>query len=132
MMTLWCIFRSPLIFGGNLPSNDAATTALISNEEVLAVNQRSRRGRQVLERGSVRAWVAEGENSGETFVAVFNLGDAAENVELPWSGLGIDAKTVELRDLWSRKSLGAVEGIDARIVPHGSVLYKTTLVSTAK
>jgi alpha-galactosidase len=132
MMTLWCIFRSPLIFGGDLPSNDAATTALISNEEVLEVNQHSRGGHQVLERGDVRAWVAEGEKSGEKFVAVFNLGDAAEDVELPWSVLGIDAKTAELRDLWSRKSSGAVEGVHARIAPHGSVLYKTTLVSTAK
>ena len=43
VMTLWSIFRSPLIFGGDLPSNDAATTALITNEEVLEVNQHSQR-----------------------------------------------------------------------------------------
>ncbi|MGD0571060.1 MAG: glycoside hydrolase family 27 protein [Candidatus Sulfotelmatobacter sp.] len=124
MMTLWCIFRSPLIFGGDLPSNDAATTALITNEEVLEVNQHSSGGHQVLERGKIRAWVAQGAKSGEKFVAVFNLGDAAENVQIPWGALGIATKAAEVRDLWSHKPLGEINRIDARIAPHASVLYK--------
>jgi alpha-galactosidase len=126
MMTLWCIFRSPLIFGGDLPSNDAATTALITNEEALDVNQHSSGGHQALERGNVRAWVAEGAKAGERFVAVFNLGEMPENVELAWSALGLPARTAEMRDLWSRKSLGTTEAIKVRIAPHGSVLYKVT------
>jgi hypothetical protein len=126
MMTLWCIFRSPLIFGGDLPSDDAATTALITNEEVLEVNQHSSGGHQALERGEIRAWVAEGAKSGEKFVAVFNLGDAGEEVELGWSVLGIAAGRAELRDLWSHKSLGAVDEIHARIAAHGSVLYRVS------
>ena len=124
MMTLWCIFRSPLIFGGDLPSNDAATTALITNEEVLEVNQHSSGGHQVLDRGKIRAWVAQGAKSGEKFVAVFNLGDAAENVQIPWGALGIATKAAEVRDLWSHKPLGEINRIDARIAPHASVLYK--------
>jgi alpha-galactosidase len=126
MMTLWCIFRSPLIFGGDLPSNDAATTALITNEEVLEVNQHSSAGHQVLERGKIRAWAAQGARSGEKYVAVFNLGDATETIEVPWGGLGIATRTAEVRDLWSHKSLGAMNGIDARIAPHASVLYKVS------
>lgn len=39
MMTMWSIFNSPLMFGGNLPDNDAWTNSLITNEEVLTVNQ---------------------------------------------------------------------------------------------
>ncbi len=124
MMTLWCIFRSPLIVGGDLPSNDAATTALLTNEEVLEVNQHSRGGRQVMQRENLRAWVADGENSGESFVAVFNLGEAAENVALSWSALGIRAQPTKLRDLWSRNWLAASEAIQVRIPAHGSVLYK--------
>jgi alpha-galactosidase len=126
MMTLWCVFRSPLMFGGDLPSNDAATTALITNEEVLEVHQHSSGGHQVLDRGNVRAWVAEGAKAGEKFVGVFNLGAAAENVELTWSTLGLPAHAAQVRDLWSRKSLGAAEAIKVTIAPHGSVLYKVT------
>ena len=58
LMTLWCTFRSPLIFGGDLPSNDAAAKALITNDEVLDVDQHSRGGHQALEEGNVRTWVA--------------------------------------------------------------------------
>lgn len=124
LMTLWCIFRSPLIFGGDLPSNDAATTALITNEEVLAVNQHSRGGHQVLERGSIRAWVAEGAKTGEKLVAVFNLGEAAEDISLNWRDVGIEGQTAEVRDLWLRRSLGHADGIHTRLPPHASVLYR--------
>ena len=64
LMTLWCIFRSPLIFGGDLPSNDAATTSLITNEEVLEVDQHSHGGHQALEHGNIRVWVAESAHAG--------------------------------------------------------------------
>ena len=84
VMTLWSIFRSPLIFGGDLPSNDAATTALITNEEVLAVDQHGSGGHQALERGNIRAWVADGAAAGEHYVAVFNLGSSSENTNLRW------------------------------------------------
>src|SRR5215470_19070279 len=60
VMTLWSIFRSPLIFGGDLPSNDAATTALITNQEVLNVNQNSSGGHEVQGQLDIRVWVANG------------------------------------------------------------------------
>jgi len=124
VMTLWSIFRSPLIFGGDLPSNDSATTALITNEEVLQVDQNSHGGHQALERGNIRAWVADGAQPGERHVAVFNLGEADENVSLRWPELGIDASTVEVRDLWMHTSLGLVPGIHVSLRPHASLLYK--------
>jgi hypothetical protein len=129
VMTLWSIFRSPLIFGGDLPSNDAATTALITNEEVLEVNQHSHGGHQALERGNLRVWVADGSQAGEQYVAVFNLGDAAEGVALHWHDLGIDASSAEVRDLWRRESLGSANGIQVRLHPHASVLYRVMLTA---
>ena len=123
VMTLWSIFRSPLIFGGDLPSNDAATTALITNEEVLQVDQNSHGGHQALDRGNIRAWVAEGAKPGKAYVAVFNLGDADENIDLRWLELGIDAQTAQVRDLWQHRDLGANDGVHVRVRPHASVLY---------
>jgi hypothetical protein len=89
VMTLWSIFRSPLIFGGDLPSNDAATTALITNEEVLDVDQPSRGGHQSLDRGNIRAWVANTATPAEHYLAVFNLGESAEKVDLRWNDVGL-------------------------------------------
>ena len=123
VMTLWSIFRSPLIFGGDLPSNDPATTALITNEEVLQVDQNSHGGHQALDRGNIRAWVAEGAKPGKVYVAVFNLGDADENIDLRWLELGIDAQTAQVRDLWQHRDLGANDGVHVRVRPHASVLY---------
>jgi hypothetical protein len=124
VMTLWSIFRSPLIFGGDLPSNDAATSALITNEEVLEVNQHSSGGHQVLDRGNIRAWTADGTKPGEHYVAVFNLGDSADKVELHWRDVGLLAKSVALRDLWGHKDLGRAEGLQVQLPAHASVLYR--------
>jgi alpha-galactosidase len=123
VMTLWSIFRSPLFFGGDLPSNDAATTALITNEEVLQVNQHGRTGHQVLDRENIRAWVTDGAKPGEHYVAVFNLGSADANIKLRWRDLGIEVSLAQVRDLWQHTALGASDGLHARLRPHACVLY---------
>jgi hypothetical protein len=123
VMTLWSIFRSPLIFGGDLPSNDPATTALITNEEVLEVDQHSSGGHQVLDRGNIRAWVADGAKPGEHYVAVFNLGEADETVDLRWQDVGIAARPAQVQDLWQNQALGSADGVHVRLRPHASALY---------
>jgi alpha-galactosidase len=123
VMTLWSMFRSPLIFGGDLPSNDAATTALITNEEVLEVDQHSSGGHQALDRGNVRVWVADGAKPGEHYLAVFNLGESEENIDLRWQDVGIAARPAEVRDLWQHQGLGSADGVRVRLRPHASVLY---------
>jgi len=122
VMTLWSIFRSPLIFGGDLPSNDAATTALITNEEVLDVNQNSSGGHQVLDRGNIRAWVARSPRKDEQYIAVFNLGEVDQSANLSWDELGIPGAW--LRDLWTHKSVRAADAFHATLKPHASALYK--------
>jgi hypothetical protein len=127
VMTLWSIFRSPLIFGGDLPSNDPATTALITNEEVLDVNQHSSGGHQALEKGNLRVWVADGVKPGERYVALFNLGEKTEAENVAWSDIGLSGSVTELQDLWWHKSVGAQTGIHVDLRPHASALYRLTL-----
>jgi alpha-galactosidase len=123
VMTLWSIFRSPLIFGGDLPSNDPATTALITNEDVLDVDQHSRGGHQVLEKANIRVWTAEGRLPGERYVAVFNLGETDEDVNVGWNDLGISGAVKGVRDLWAHRSV-SVDRVHATIRPHASALYR--------
>lgn len=75
LMTLWSVFRSPLMFGGDLPSTDAATLALVTNPRVLAVHQRSARNRQLFRRGDLVGWVADDPQTGDKFLALFNAQD---------------------------------------------------------
>jgi alpha-galactosidase len=123
VMTLWSIFRSPLMFGGDLPSNDAFTLALITNPEVLAVNQSSAGGHQSYHQGDTIAWTADAPRGSARYVAVFNLGDANEDVELNWSDVGIPAKHAKIRDLWTHNDLGKQNRLHVSLAPHASVLY---------
>jgi len=127
-MSLWAIAQSPLIFGGDLPSNDAATNALITNPEVLAVNQRSSENRQALEEGNLRVWLAEApvskDKDKDYYLAVFNLGDTAEKINLAWEKVGFKIRSVIARDLWSRQSMGQQQTLQLTLPPHGSALYR--------
>lgn len=125
MMTLWSFFRSPLMMGGHLPENDAATLALLTNEEVIAVNQRSRRNREVLAEGDRVVWAAEAEDGGAMYVGLFNRGaQQGLAVEVALSRLGL-RDTARVRDLWKRQDLGAVQGaVRANVPSHGAVLLR--------
>ena len=127
LMTLWCIFRSPLIFGGDLPSLDPATLKLITNDEVLQVDQHSHGSHQALEEGNVRAWVASiSATTRDYYIAVFNLGDETTTVNLPWNKFFVMGRTAEVRDLWAKRSLGIKGGIEIELAPHASVLFGIT------
>jgi alpha-galactosidase len=126
VMTLWSIVRSPLIFGGDLPSTDSATQALITNQEVLDVDQHSRGGHQALERENIRAWVADSERTGERYVAVFNLGEAAQPISIAWGELKIPGMVTAVRDLWGGRSIEPVDAVHAILRPHASALYRVT------
>jgi hypothetical protein len=75
VMTLWSIARSPLIFGGDLTKLDEFTQSLLTNEEVIAVDQTSNAGRQLFNRDSLIGWVADVPGSADKYVALFNARD---------------------------------------------------------
>jgi hypothetical protein len=76
LMTLWSIGRSPLIMGGNMPKNDAFTLSLMTNDEVIAVNQNSINNRQLYSNSNHIAWVADVPGSKDKYVALFNASPA--------------------------------------------------------
>lgn len=124
-MTLWSIARSPLMFGGNLPDNDAFTLDLITNDEVLAVDQKATASRELFHKDNQIAWIGETAGSPGKYLAVFNTGDAgSEEIAIQWSELGLPANCA-VRDLWDRKELGSVRGGRAfQIAPHAAGFYK--------
>lgn len=124
VMTLWSIFRSPLMFGGDLPSLDSATLALITNPEVLAVDQDGSAPRQVIESPDLRAWLSDAPERGDHYVAVFNLDDAPQRVDLPWSTFGLHDGRHEVRDLWARQTMGSLATLTVELSPHGSALFR--------
>lgn len=123
-MTLWSIFRSPLMMGGDLPSIDPFTLSLLTNDEVLAVDQTSSHNHQIFARGDEIGWMADAPGSKEKYVALFNVGDAPAQTTVSWKELGLSGKGT-VRDLWEKKDLGTyTDQFGAKLNAHGAGLYK--------
>ncbi|OPA75595.1 alpha-galactosidase [Paenibacillus selenitireducens] len=123
MMTLWCIFRSPLMFGGELRDNDDWTLSLLNNEEVITVLRESHSNRPLLREGQHIAWTAKGPND-TTYLALFNVGDEASTVTVTLDQLGLSSPQ-QVRDLWTREDLSSVQDrVEHRISAHGSMLLQ--------
>jgi len=126
-LTLWCIFPSPLMVGGDLPRADAWTTALLTNPEVIAVDQHSTGNHPAITTDKTVVWLAQSA-AGSSYLAVFNLTESSQKVQYEWKDLGFTAAKYRLRDLWERNDLGLADSLIVTLPPHGSVLYGASLV----
>jgi hypothetical protein len=124
LMSLWSIARSPLIMGGDLRHLDAKTLALLTNPEVLAVNQRSRDNRPHRAETGTRIWSARSADKRNLqYLALFNTSDAPVDVVFDLSRLDLGNRNVAVRDLWARRDLPAVRGpLRITLAPHASTL----------
>ncbi|WP_158800463.1 glycoside hydrolase family 27 protein [Pedobacter sp. L105] len=123
-MTFWSIFRSPLMLGGNLPENREQELKLFTNDEVLAVNQHGINPRQLFKTATSLAWYSQVPNSKAVYVALFNIGDQQQDVQVDFALLGFNGK-VAVRDLWKSQNAGEFAGkYQIQVNKHGAVLLK--------
>ena len=120
LMTLWSIARSPLMMGGNLTSLDDFTLSLLTNPEVLAVNQHSVGNHALATTGKTAIWDARPASGPGRYVALFNLSDQSQPFQVPLAG------PKNIRDLWERKDQGVSEELKVSLGPHASALYLVT------
>jgi DUF1680 family protein len=132
VMTLWCIARSPLIFGGDLSSIDEWTRSLITNPEVIAVDQQSLNNHQLFHNGDQVAWIADALDRKSKYLALFNQGNPdSVKITIKLSDLALSG-SVKARDLWAPQDLGAFdESFAADVAAHGAGLYRLTQDSPA-
>jgi hypothetical protein len=124
LMTLWSIARSPLIMGGDLRHLDEPTRALLTNPEVLAVNQRSRDNQPHFLADGLRAWSARPAAGEGCYLALFNTTAQPAELAFPLRRLGLEGRA-SVRDLWARAAAGEAEGTLRATVPaHGAVLLQ--------
>lgn len=141
LLTLWSIFRSPLIIGGDLPTLDPFARSLLTNPEVIAVNQGGTGARESFRDSRLIAWTASpggaigavgaADARGKYTVrclAVFNVSDAALVSDKSWQSLGIEMTSPAVRDLWERRDLGVRRGLHISLSPHASALYQLTSI----
>jgi hypothetical protein len=127
-LTLWSITRSPLILGANLTKLDDFTRSLITNKEVLEINQRAWESKPVkdLPAGfeNVRVWrAATGVKIGvHDDIAIFNLDDKPVTLHFTWKQMGAQGTVVH--NLWDGKSVKAADPVVLTLPAHGSALYE--------
>lgn len=122
-LSFWCLYRSPLMIGGNLPEDRAVEQRLFSNPEVLAVDQEGSGPRQVLKDERRMVWVSDA-GGGALYVGLFNLSDSARDVTVDLASLGL-RRGVLVRDLWQQRDLGVYKrAIGGPLPAHGCALLK--------
>lgn len=128
LMSLWCIARSPLMYGGDMTKLDKLTLDLLTNREVLEVNRNSSNNRQLFRtpEGLV-AWLAEVPESGDRYLALFNTTNSPADVPVDIVSLGFQG-SVNIRNLWRKQTEleHAKDRFSAHLPPHGSGLYRVS------
>jgi hypothetical protein len=127
--SMWCILNSPLVLGNNLPFMTQPTKDILTNTEVIAVNQDTSglQGRIVTDNGAgLQVW---GKNlkdrfSNEWAVVLFNRSASAASMSVKWKSLNLIG-AASVRDLWSHTDLGVMDSMYTTTVPsHGAVMLK--------
>ena len=124
-ISLWCLLSSPLLIGCDMSAMDKFTLAVLTNDEVLAINQDplGKPAGRVLKNGQTEVW-ARPLFDGSKAVGLFNRGNQAATVKVAWSDLGCQGP-LAVRDLWQHKDQGEqADGYEATVPPHGTVLVK--------
>ena len=124
LMNLWAIFRSPLMFGGDLPSNDRFTLSLITNADLIAVNQHSQNSRQLKNDNGLIVWTADIPDSEDNYVAFFNSNDDIPgNVSVGLKDLGFNGEYTA-KDLWSKDISQVTDTLSRELAPHASAIFR--------
>jgi alpha-galactosidase len=129
-ISLWCLLASPLLIGCDMTQFDDFTMNLLSNDEVLEVNQDplGRQAGRIKQEGTLEVWAKDMED-GSKAVGLFNRGEAEAPVTVSWSDLGLQSPPAGqvVRDLWRQKDIGTFKDqFQAPVPRHGVVLVKVT------
>lgn len=130
LMTLWCIFRSPLMLGCEMRDNDDFTLNLITNPEVLALLKTTHGARQIFRDSSSVIWKTQ-DGEGNVYVAFFNTSFMDVTPEISFFNLRIPEGSYMCRNLWEKKDTGIITNgrVSAKVEPHGAVLLKLSRIS---
>lgn len=130
-ISLWCMLSAPMLLGCDIAQMDDFTLSLLTNDEVLAINQDvlGKQATQISNDGD-RVVYAKTLSDGSYAVAFFNRGDSETTINLKWGPWGTlatpdAAERFTIRDLWRQKDIGVFrETFSTKVSPHGVVLVR--------
>lgn len=122
--SLWSLLAAPLMAGNDLRNMSAETRGILTNREVIAVDQDvlGKQGQCILKRDGIEIW-AKPLHDGSRAVGIFNRSETMSDIKVTWAELGMMAKPGALRNLWLHQDLVPVqEGWEGRVPAHGVAL----------
>lgn len=126
MMTLWSIFRSPLMIGGEMTSFDEFTMSLLTNEEILKMHSNSRHSHQVWRKKindiEHTLWTSISSTGGQ-YIAIFNLGESNSEIEITFAELEISDSNKKMKDLWNGEESIVNEKFSVKLNKHGAKAF---------
>jgi len=123
-MTFWSIYRSPLMLGGNLPETRPFELALYNNGEVLSANQHGENPKELYNKDGKTVWYSHVQGSKDIYVALFNIGEAANDIDISFADLGLTGK-VKVRDLWKKQDVGSFSATyHQQVNKHGAAMFR--------
>jgi hypothetical protein len=126
-VSLWCLLSAPLLIGCDLYKLDDFTLNLLTNDEVLALDQDAlgSQAQQIIKKETYQIWV-KSLDDGNKAIGIINLADVYQNISFKWSAIGLAGK-LKVRDLWRQKNLGDFENLfTTKVAPHGVTLIKVS------
>jgi alpha-galactosidase len=125
--SMWCILAAPLMAGNDIRNMSPATREILTNKELIAVDQDALgvQGRRVRRDGDLEVWSKQLSDGGRA-VALLNRGEASSKISVSWTDIGYpDSLGASVRDLWAGKDLGSMKGSYSADVPsHGVVVLR--------
>lgn len=123
MMSLWCMMRSPLIVGADLPKNDSFTLELLTNAEVLEIEENSHCAHSLYRNETEAAWIAPCKNGAGCYLALFNLSEEKEEISVRLADYELEHYT-NAKELWSHSEWQPEETLRVSVAAHGAVIYR--------
>ncbi len=124
LMTLWCIFRSPLMFGGDLRENDQFTLDLLTNTRLLDMHKHGRKARQVYRKDDLVVWRSQTKD-GKVYVAMFNIGEKSQKYKLRFKDIELPGKgKYPAADVWTGAGFELENKSQIELKPHSVVCYE--------
>ena len=124
MMTLWCMMRSPLMIGGDLPKNDGFTLQLLTNAALLEIEKASWCAHPLYTTDEESVWIAPRKDGKGCYAAVFNLSDEERTVAVPPDAL--EGGYAKATAIWGGGE--ASFPLSARLSPHDAQAYRITAI----
>ncbi len=123
-ISLWCLLSAPLLIGCDISKMDDFTLNLLTNDEVIALDQDplGKAAMQTIRNNNYQVWVKE-LSDGNKAVGIFNTSETHQSVSISLRDLHLNG-SYKIRDLWRQKDLGASDKINASVPPHGVLLLK--------